>query len=88
MLLCDAYEKDFEQAVVISNDSDLALPIETVRTRLSLPVGLLCPWNKPSFELQKVATFVRHLRTGPLSASHLPNSLTDAAGTFSKPATW
>ena len=42
-LLTDGYEGDYEQALVISNDSDLALPIKTVRDKLSLPVGVTNP---------------------------------------------
>jgi hypothetical protein len=30
-LLVDAFDKDFEKAVVVSNDSDLAYPVEVVR---------------------------------------------------------
>jgi hypothetical protein len=34
MLLCDGYENGYEAAIVVSNDSDLVLPIDIVRTRL------------------------------------------------------
>jgi hypothetical protein len=43
LLLVDAFDGDFEQAVVISNDSDLALPIQLVRQKLGLPVVVLFP---------------------------------------------
>jgi len=37
---------------VISNDSDLVLPIEVVKAELGAPVGVLRPHRKPSFGLR------------------------------------
>ncbi len=42
-LLMDGYDGDYEQALVVSNDSDLALPIKMVRDKLRLPVGIVNP---------------------------------------------
>ena len=42
-LLLDAFAGDFETALVVSNDSDLAFPIRAVRKRLGLTVGVACP---------------------------------------------
>jgi uncharacterized LabA/DUF88 family protein len=42
-LLMDAFRKDFEGAVIISDDSDLIAPIRAVRQLLHLPVGVLNP---------------------------------------------
>ena len=42
-LLLDAFEKDCEAAAVISNDSDLALPIELAMKKLGLVVGVINP---------------------------------------------
>ena len=87
-LLIDGFEDDYEMAVVISNDSDLKLPIEMTRTRLGKQVGVVDPSSKTSFELRKAASWYRPLRKGPLSASLFPNSLSDAQGNFTKPAGW
>lgn len=43
LLLTDAHDRRFESAVVISNDGDLKMPIEIVRTRLELPVTVINP---------------------------------------------
>jgi NYN domain len=88
-MLLDAFDKDYELAVLISNDSDLLLPVEVVRNRLALTVGVLNPHPKnPSVVLQRAAHFFRPIRQGPVSASRFPATLTDAQGTFTKPPGW
>jgi hypothetical protein len=88
LLLTDGFDGDYELAVVISNDSDLKLAIEIVRNRLGLPVGVLNPQKVTSWALQKIATFYRPIREGPLKGSQLSLTLTDAQGTITKPASW
>ena len=88
LLLTDAFDGDYEVAVVISSDSDLKLVIEIVRNKLGLPVGVLNPQKVTSWALQKTATFYRSIREGPLKASQFPITLTDAQGTITKPAGW
>ena len=87
-LLIDGFEDDYEMAVVISNDSDLKLPIEMTRTRLGKQVGVIDPSRKTSFELYRAASWYRPLRRGPLSASLFPDTLSDTQGNFTKPAGW
>jgi uncharacterized LabA/DUF88 family protein len=87
-LLLDAFDADYELAVVISNDSDLLLPITAVRRRFGLAVGVLNPQKKPSVVLQREANFFRPIRQGPLSASQFPTILTDARGSFTRPSGW
>jgi uncharacterized LabA/DUF88 family protein len=88
MLLVDAFRADFETAVIISNDSDLALPVQIVTKELGLPVGVINPHSRPSFQLKFAASFWRRLRPGPLRASQFPQTMSDANGSFSKPAAW
>ena len=40
-LFLDAFDRNFEKAVVVSNDSDLVAPIEAVRDRLRMYVRVL-----------------------------------------------
>jgi hypothetical protein len=91
-LLLDAFSQDFEQAVLVTNDSDLALPVEMTRTQLKLPVGIAFPCSlprrTPSTKLRNVATFTRHIREPILRSSQLPQTLTDAKGTITKPTAW
>lgn len=86
-LLVDAYERDFEAAVVITDDSDLAEPIEIVRRRLRHHVTVLSPRGR-SRKLYQVATRFRKIDGAHLAASQFPHTLTDAHGTITKPATW
>jgi len=51
-LLRDAYNRNFEVAVLITNDSDLAEPVKIVRQELGLPVGVLNPHQYHSKVLQ------------------------------------
>ena len=83
-LLLDGFDDEYESAVVISNDSDLELPIRMARIRLGKQVGVFDPSRRRSFELHNAASWYRPLRQGPLSASLFPNTL----GPITKPAGW
>ncbi len=90
-LLVDAFDGVFEQAVIISNDSDLAMPVEVVRQKFGKPVVVLFPCRsprKPSFHLSKVATASPILSAGNLANALFPDHLSDAQGAFHKPANW
>lgn len=87
-LLNDGYKKDYELAVMVTNDSDLLEPMRIVKQELNLPVGLVNPHKNPSFMLRQHVTFIKQLRGGVLQASQFSATLTDKNGTFHKPATW
>lgn len=91
-LLLDAFDGDYEQALVISNDSDLATPIDVVNKRLGKPVGVALPCSnpgrKPSVQLKNAAKFVKNIRATMLGACQFPENMTDGVGAFSKPAKW
>jgi uncharacterized LabA/DUF88 family protein len=91
-LLMDGYEGDYEQALVISNDADLALPINIVRDKLRLPIGIVNPNidHKQGIpkELRDAATFSRRLHKSILSKCQFPPTLQDAKGTITKPINW
>jgi len=87
-LLLDGLDDEYEMAVVVSNDSDLELPIRMTRTRLGKQVGVFDPSRRRSFELYEAASWYRPLRQGPLSASLFPETLSDAQGVITKPAGW
>ena len=88
-LLVDGFEGEYEQAVVISNDSDLALPVRMVRERLGLAVGVVNPnRDQGAFtpkELSDAATFIRRLRPNTLRDCQFPGQLTDVTGL---PVSW
>ena len=91
-LLMDGFDRDYEQAVVISNDSDLALPIKMVRDRLSFPVGIINPNRDQKAatpkELADAATFQRRLRENTLRNCQFTPQLSDDVGTIRRPAAW
>jgi hypothetical protein len=90
-LLLDAFDKDFEAAVIVSNDSDLEEPIRIVRKKFLLPVVILHPCRsprRPSVTLQKVASKSIRIQDAWLAESQLPPILTDAVGTIHRPTAW
>jgi hypothetical protein len=86
-LLLDAFDQACETAVVISNDSDLVLPIAIVRSRFC-PVGVLNPHKHPTNEMKTTASFHRQIHRNDLAACQFPPTLTDQHGTIHKPTTW
>ena len=87
-LLVDGYNDDYEIAIIVSNDSDLLLPIQVVTHQLGKPVGLLNPQKHPSHTLLPHVAFIKQIRAGVLAKSQFPATLTDQRGHFSKPASW
>ena len=89
-LLVDGFNRAFEQAVVITNDSDLAGPIKYVRDDLGLQVTVVNPdsANYTQQSLSNAATRVKRLRKSHLRRSQLPPTLEDAQGTITNPPEW
>ncbi|MPZ20363.1 MAG: NYN domain-containing protein [Luteitalea sp.] len=87
-LVRDAFQKRFELAVLVTNDSDLAEPVRIVTQELALPVGILNPHQYHSQVLKRLATFVKRIRQSALHASQFPVTLADEKGIFHKPSSW
>ena len=88
-LLHDGYAGSYDAAIIISNDSDLVEAIRIVRFELKKAVIILNPFrDSPSHELNLVASFVKPIRQGVLSASQFPSPLQDKNGKFYKPGGW
>jgi hypothetical protein len=89
LLLADGFRGNYDVAIVLSNDSDLLLPIEIVTRELRLPVGLLNPHERFSVQLSQAATFKKKIREGVLRDSQFPDVVVDAAGReIHKPSGW
>jgi hypothetical protein len=88
LLVAHGYERRYRAAIVVSNDSDLVLPIKIVVEQLHLPVGLLNPHPRFSVELSKVAVFKKQIRKGVLEAAQFADELRDVDGTITKPPSW
>lgn len=87
-LLYDCVKGCFDTAVVVSADSDLKEPIRIIRQDFGKPVGVLFPPRRSSAELNRIASFVKTIRTSALKHSLFPPQLQDAQGIFQKPAGW
>lgn len=99
-LLIDAYEGRFDEAIVMSLDTDLAMPISHVTHRLGMPVGLLVNSDrlqsggivrqtKVAAELKMAARYVRLYTEAQVRASQLPDPVVLPSGAaIAKPAGW
>ncbi|WP_066039280.1 NYN domain-containing protein [Herbiconiux solani] len=88
-LLTDVLQARVDAAIVVSNDSDLALPVRVAREHV--PVGLINPQSKPlSDALKGVSTdgvgghWWRRLDPADLLRTQLP----ERVGSISKPLGW
>ena len=89
-LLVDGFDKDYEQAVIISNDADFSGAMQYVRDGLGLRVIQVNPdrrYASPT-RLKNAATYIRHLWKSHLRQSQFPETLTDNVGVIRKPAGW
>ena len=85
-LLNDAWLDEYDCAVVVSNDSDLAEAMRLAKERHKL-IGWVVTGNQhPSQVLAKIAHFRKPIRKNLLAASQLP--LTIPGTTITKPSAW
>jgi uncharacterized LabA/DUF88 family protein len=87
-LLHDGYQRKYELAVIVSNDSDLLSVVQIVQNDLGLKVGILNPQKHPSKVLEREAYFLKDIRPGIIKISQFPYFLKDAKGSFHKPQEW
>lgn len=87
-LLLDGFRDKYDLAVVISNDSDLAMPISMVRNELGRKVAIINPRKKIAFDLKGIAHSYKSIRRTWLENAQLPDSLQDDIGMIRKPAEW
>jgi len=86
-LLLDAFDADFDEAIVVSNDSDLAEPIRIVRDRFA-PVHVFRPNDRHSATLQAAASSYRPLYPAVIRRCQFPPVVRGAAGDIYKPTGW
>jgi len=90
-LLKDSFKNYFDEAAVISNDSDLVTPIEIVIKECHKPVIVINPHRESYFsrDLLKVASrCYRQINWSAYKNSQFPPIMSDSVGTFSKPTSW
>jgi hypothetical protein len=99
-LLCDALEGAFEIAAVLTNDSDLALPVRIAREKFKRKV-VLVGYDRRLQErygkgvrainrqlLEASGGAFKALRESHLAKSLFPDELQDSRGRFRKPRGW
>jgi hypothetical protein len=88
-LLMDAVAEDFEQALVVSNDSDLTEPIRAIKQHFNLPIVDVSPYDTVTNKLRKAASSRAILDKSLLASCQLPITLKDKKGRMiSKPDAW
>jgi uncharacterized LabA/DUF88 family protein len=88
-LIVDVYEKKFDVAIIVSNDSDLAEPIKIANSRDGLKVRLLNPYKKTNHKLQDaVNKDIKIIRKLALANSQFFDDMVDINGDFHKPDNW
>ena len=88
-VLNDAWLNEYDCAVIVSNDSDLADSLRLVKEQHNKVIGLVtpgAPLRGTSRQLKQYADFVKPIRTWALQASQLPNPIPGV--NIHKPATW
>lgn len=91
LLLLDAMRGESDIYVVLSNDSDLVMPIRLAKEELGRDVGLLSPMEpkRSSNELKQVGLGLhRQVTLESLKSSQLPDQLSDSTGTIRRPEKW
>jgi hypothetical protein len=88
-LLLDASRRDCAVAVLITNDSDLKVPIELAQSEFGLKVGVVNPHPPERRSRAMRPTFFKQLRQSAVRACQFPPTLVDSKGRqIQKPATW
>lgn len=88
-LLLDAFNRTFEKAVVVSNDSDLETPINLVKSEMKLEVHVVNP-SADRDVLRPVPSKPNpRILQSDLEASQLPSSITLKDGrVIKRPDSW
>ncbi len=88
-VLNDAWLNLYDCAVIVSNDSDLAMALRLVKSQNKKVVGLITPGapkRKTSDQLQRYADFMKQIRPSTLAKAQLPNPIPGTS--LHKPMGW
>jgi hypothetical protein len=88
-LLSSAFLNEFDTALVISGDSDLAPAVEKTRQLFGKRVVVAFPPARYSFRLSALASAYFHISRAKLAKSQLPEVITKPDGyVLRRPASW
>lgn len=86
-LLFDAFNDEYDAAVVVTDDSDLEEPVKIVRHHFKRHVRVLSPRGQ-SRVLSRAATRFQRITVAALQGAQFPRTMTDANGIITKPVGW
>ncbi len=90
-LMLDCIDDEVDEVVVISNDSDLVLPIELAGSRFGKIAGVISPQRPSQFSRSLIGTAtwsIRQINRSVLAASQFPDVVQHRRGPITKPASW
>lgn len=89
-MMTDAFNDDFDTALVISADSDLVPPIEAIKNlRKDKRIVVAFPPNRFSEDLRTAATASFHINRVPIAKSLLPDTIQKSDGfILERPRSW
>lgn len=74
-LVQDAYLDRFDQAIILTNDTDLLEPMRIVIEDVGKRVGLYAPVRSPAKSLKDIASFVYHISLADARACQFPEKV-------------
>ncbi len=87
-LLLDGFQGKYEVAAVLTNDSDLKVPVGMVKNVLRKTVGVICPHEKPSKELVREASFFKTIKPQTFHDCQFPERINVEGRTIHRPEAW
>jgi uncharacterized LabA/DUF88 family protein len=87
-LINDAHTNRFDEAILVSGDSDLCQALRIVTHDIGKRVTVVNPQFRVSRELKSIASNYRHIHQSELRRNQFPKILNDAKGLFNKPREW
>lgn len=87
-LLVDAFNNEYDIALLISNDSDLAEPLRVIKEDFHKTILLLSPFKTYSKKLAQHSDFKKRIPAHILKRCQFPEKLIDVGGEFHKPRAW
>jgi hypothetical protein len=87
-LLVDAVRHKMDVAAVVSNDTDLMLPMDMAMNEFGVKVGLLNPHRYFAVQFQGRYTFQKKIRSHALKSSQFPDIVDTPTGPVHKPQKW
>ncbi|HST50096.1 NYN domain-containing protein [Jatrophihabitans sp.] len=89
-MVIDAYENDCDVAVLVTNDSDLAFPMQVVSQRIGHPVGIVNPFGARTSQalLRQQPAFKRDLSHRDFAAAQFPPVVMVNGRPVTKPRSW